>query len=691
MPGDGDSLNWACAAEAMKCCHLDEVKSYMKTYYKSAQIVVEGKDLTVAHVAAIARRPEVLFKMNSKVAKSKVDECCDWLDRKIEEGRSIPGVTTGFGAASAQRTNQTRELQEELIRFLNAGVIEEGNKLAVSTTRAAILVRINTLMQGYSGIRWETLEAMGKLLNSHVTPELPLRGTITASGDLMPLSYIAGLLIARPNSKAVTKEEKTISAVEALKLAGIDKPLELEPKEGLALVNGTTVGSALASTVCFDANILVVMAEVLSALFSEVMLGKLEYTDPLTHKLKHHPGQMEAASIMKWVLDGSSYMKTAAKFHAPDPLKKPKHDRYALRTSPQWLGPQVEVIRNATHSIQREINSVNDNPLIDMAEDRAISGGNFQGTPIGVSMDNLRLAIAAIGKLMFAQNSELVNEYYNAGLPSNLSGGPNPSLDYGLKGAEIAMASYLSELNHLANPVTTHVQSAEGHNQDVNSLGFISARKTEEAIVVLKLMSATYLLGLCQAIDLRHLEETLHETVKNIVRQVARKNLLDYPASVPQLLETDLLRVVEHQPVFTYIDNPSSQAYPLMEKLRLMLLHHALPNSESDDSVGTSLFRKIACFEKELTTRLTSEVPLAREAYYMGESNVQNRIEECRTYPLYRFVRSDLDTQLLSGHRTVTPGEDIAKVYRAICSGKHVDPLLQCLDGWTSSPTSRIK
>jgi phenylalanine ammonia-lyase len=513
-----DPLHWGQAAApsefvAMKdMAHdLREVKEMVKRFYEAKEVVITGVNiLTVAQVAAVARRPEVRVVLDL----AEIDA----MERSRVMTHDISSNSSSV-VCHRQRSPhdvQTREHHVEP-RISTPGVfgessrrVDTGQLQSCIAARAAMLVRTNTLMQllpGFSGkFRWEILEAMEKLLNAahDVTPMLlPERGSGTISSTAASgrvdevatfLSYIAGLLAGRPDQfRAVTENvEEDVSAIEDLRIAaGVEKALGLQPKElgsltQLLRLNGSNanIGSAtLASTVCFDANVLVLLAEVLYDLFCELIMPR-------------KPDQFAAAA---------------------DP---------AIFT----LGPQIECIRNTTHSIQREINSLNDNPIKDAGaaaggdgsaaapqlQYYAVGNNNIEGTrvPIGVSMDNLRLAIAGIGKSMFTQFSELIsNEVYyniNSRFPysTNVSTDPNSSASLeqpidcdGMmnKGAEIAMASYLSQLNYLAN--ATDSVTMEQPNQDNivmnnrSSLDLVSARKTEEAIEILKLMSATFLVA----------------------------------------------------------------------------------------------------------------------------------------------------------------------------------------------------
>ncbi|KAL1302896.1 hypothetical protein AAFC00_003222 [Neodothiora populina] len=534
-----------------------------------AQCTIDGESLDIPAIVAVGKYGVSAALSHDSSTLKKINDSVEMLRTHLEGGHLVYGVTTGFGGSADTRTTDLESLQLALVQHQNSGILTSRdigrnqsthaissvwqsrnmdadfstNSMPTSWVRASMLTRCNSMIRGHSAVRIVVAETILELLKRNITPVVPLRGSISASGDLSPLSYIAGAIQGCPDI-FVRCGNEILTADVALKREGIS-PITLGPKEGLGLLNGTAFSAATASLALHQAQELALLSQVLTAMAVEALRGSAESFWPQIAHMRPHPGQIESASNILAFLEASE-LAQCVKGAKDTKMTGLYQDRYALRTASQWIGPQLEDLCLAQSQLTIELNSTTDNPLMDVESDHILHGGNFQAAVVTSTMDRTRLCLERLGKMMFSQATELINPLFNKGLPANLAA-DDPSLSYTCKGIDINMASYMSELGFLANPVGNHVQSAEMHNQALNSLALISARYTFQALDVLYLMAAAYLFTVCQALDLRVLEVMFMNKVKDelqdlvqttygtsddaLVRGVWRRFLVKWPAT----------------------------------------------------------------------------------------------------------------------------------------------------------------
>ncbi len=448
------------------------------------QMVVVGADpLTIEQVAQVARENATVRITGG--ARTRVANGRARLEELLARGERIYGVNTGVGgnAGISLEPGQMELLQHNLMRQLSCAT---GTPLPRDVVRAATLLRILTFATGASAVRNGLLDALAALLNRGVTPVVPRYGSVGASGDLMPSAYIARVLLGMGEAEF---EGRRLPAAEALQEAGL-APISFAPKEGLALINGTTVMTAAATLLQVDG------LRVLRALLGAVALG-IEALQapglpfhPWVHDKKGHPGQIAVAAFLRGMLEGSGYTQVSS-----------GQSCYSLRCVPQGLGPVWEGFEDARAAIEREINSANDNPLIDPETGDMYKAGNFYGGHIARLLDTWKIDFAIIGNWANSVMAVLVDDRFNNGLPANLT--PQPGVNSGFKGMQLSITSLACAIRQMAGPSSIHSLPTEQYNQDVVSLGMHAAVTAMDALECLRNQTAMLLLAGAQAVDLR--------------------------------------------------------------------------------------------------------------------------------------------------------------------------------------------
>ena len=450
----------------------------------AGRILLDGESLTVADVVAVARgfaRVEL-----APAARAGVARAAATLAQLIDQKQVVYGVNTGFGKLYdvVIPPADLRRLQVNLVRSHSVGV---GAPLPPAAVRASMLLRANALAKGYSGISEETLDTLLAMLNLDVLPVVPAQGSVGASGDLAPSAHIALALIGEGDA---TYRGHRMPARLALQEAGLS-PVELGPKEGLALLNGTATMTGIGALTLADAATLVKAADIAAALTFEALHADPNVLDARVHKLRPHRGQMESAANLRSLLEGSEVYD-----------RKPceVQDPYSLRCAPQVHGAARDALRYARGVVETEMNSANDNPLVFPAEGDVVCAGNFHGEPVAMALDFAAIALAEVASVAERRVDRLLSGSY-AGLPRFLT--RHGGLNSGLMLVQYTAAALVSENKVLASPASVDSIPTSAGQEDHVSMGTIAARKAQDVLANSRRVVATELLAAAQALDLR--------------------------------------------------------------------------------------------------------------------------------------------------------------------------------------------
>ncbi|MFO1317255.1 MAG: histidine ammonia-lyase [Burkholderiales bacterium] len=421
-------------------------------------------------------------------AKPGVDAAAATIARVIAHGATVYGVNTGFGLLARTRIDDARlaELQRALVRSHSAGT---GPLLDDATVRLVLALKAASLARGYSGVRWEVIELVVRIANAGIVPCIPGQGSVGASGDLAPLAHLASVLIGEGEARV---NGRMMPGGDALAAAGL-RPLELLPKEGLALLNGTQVSTALALAGLFAAERALAAAFVAGALTVDACLGSDTPFDPRIQAVRGHAGQRDAARIYRDLLAGSAIRASHVHCHRVQ-------DPYSLRCQPQVMGACVDQMRHAAAVLLTEANAVSDNPLVFADTGDVLSGGNFHAEPVAFAADNLALAIAEIGALS-ERRVALLMDTNMSGLPPFLveDGGVNS----GFMIAQVTAAALASESKALAHPHSVDSLPTSANQEDHVSMATNAARRLSPLAGNTAAIVAIELLAAAQGVDLR--------------------------------------------------------------------------------------------------------------------------------------------------------------------------------------------